>query len=58
MIYFVALLLAFFAAIVMVFLAAITIQAIKDPKKNLQGALIIWAVIILTTIIYNLIIGG
>lgn len=58
MVYFAALLLALLAALVMVFLATMTVNAIKEPKENLYGAVIIWAVVILTAIIYKQIIGG
>lgn len=58
MIYFMALVEAFFMAIGAIFLASITYNAVKEPQKNLYGAVIIWAVVILTAIIYKQIIGG
>lgn len=58
MIYFTALVGAFIMAIGAIFLAGITVNAIKKPKENLYGAVIIWAVVILTAIIYKKIIGG
>lgn len=58
MIYFTALVGAFIMAIGAIFLAHVTVNAIKKPKENLYGAVIIWAVVILTAIIYKQIIGG
>nr|DAM27835.1 MAG TPA: hypothetical protein [Caudoviricetes sp.] len=58
MIYFTALVGAFIMAVGAIFLASITVNAIKKPKENLYGAVIIWAVVILTAIIYKQIIGG
>lgn len=53
-----AFLIALGLAMFAVFMGQITFNAIKDPKKNLYGAVTIWAVVILTVIIYFKIIGG
>lgn len=53
-----AFLMALGLAMFAVFMGQITYNAVKDPQKNLYGAITIWAVVILTVIIYLNIIGG